>query len=135
MDDVAGFPVFEPTDDQRRTVRAMAGFGLPEHDIAVLVRVSVGILREHFKDDLELGAAEGTAKVAQSLFALATREKNVSACIFWMKARCGWSEKTGVEITGKDGAPLEPSPLIVRFVGAEDGSPLGFERKAPLLLG
>ena len=52
-----------------------------------------------------------------------------------MKARCGWSEKTGVEITGKDGAPLEPSPLIVRFVGAEDGSPLGFERKAPLLLG
>jgi hypothetical protein len=43
----------------------MAGFGLPEHDIAVLVRLSVTVLREQFKDDLELGIGEGTAKVAQ----------------------------------------------------------------------
>jgi len=58
----------------------------------------------------------------------------VSACIFWMKARCGWSEKTGVELTGKDGAPLQPTPIVVKFISAEECKARGFELKAPVLL-
>ena len=127
--------MIEPNEEQRRLARAMAGFGLPEHDIAVLINVDVATLRQHFRRDLELGAVEGSAKVAQTLFLLATRDKNVSACIFWAKARMGWSEKTGVELTGKDGAPLDVPSIVVTFVHAEDGRAIDAETaRAPPLL-
>jgi hypothetical protein len=85
-----------PTEEQRRLVRAMAGFGLPDADIAVLIDCDVPVLRERFRRELDRGAAEGTAKVAQALFQMATVEKNVSAAIFWMKARAGWGDKVTV---------------------------------------
>jgi hypothetical protein len=31
----------------------------------------------------------------------------VAAQIFWMKTRGGWSEKRWVELTGKEGGPIE----------------------------
>jgi len=40
----------------------MAGFGLPEADIAVLIDVDVATLRQHFRPDRERGAAEGAAQ-------------------------------------------------------------------------
>jgi len=39
---------------------------------------------------------EANAKVAQSLFQMATQGKNVAAAIFWMKACAGWREKIEV---------------------------------------
>jgi hypothetical protein len=45
----------EPPDEQRRLVRALAGFGVPQDDIA-----------KHL--DTDRGALEANAKVAQSLF-------------------------------------------------------------------
>jgi hypothetical protein len=100
---------FDPSEEQRRTVRAMSGFGLPEADIAVLIDVDLATLREHFRRDLTRGAAEGTAKVAQSLFTMATREMNVTAMIFWMKARAGWRERfdTTHQLLGADGEPVD----------------------------
>ena len=100
---------FEPTEEQRRTVRAMSGFGLPETDIAVLIDVDLATLQAHFRRDLTRGAAEGTAKVAQSLFAMATREMNVTAMIFWMKARAGWRERVDAthQLLGADGQPVD----------------------------
>ena len=50
---------------------------------------------------------EATAKVAQSLYRMATEGNNVAAAIFWMKARAGWREKQQVELTGPDGGPLQ----------------------------
>ncbi len=43
--------------------------------------------------------------MAKSLFNLAIGG-NVAACIFWMKARAGWTERH--EITGKGGKNLIP---------------------------
>jgi hypothetical protein len=42
---------------------------------------------------LDRGSIEATAKVAQTLFGMATSGQNVAAAIFWMKARAGWREK------------------------------------------
>lgn len=84
---------FEPTDEQRRTVRAMAGYGMPHVDIAIFLDIDAKTLRKHFTRELELGSIEATTKVAQSLFRMATEGKNVAAAIFWMKARAGWREK------------------------------------------
>ena len=83
----------EPTDEQRRLVRALAGFGVPQDDIARHLDVDPKTLRKHFRSDIDRGALEANAKVAQSLFQMATQGQNVAAAIFWMKVRGGWSEK------------------------------------------
>jgi hypothetical protein len=91
--------LLEPTDEQRKTVRAMSGFGIPHDDIATLLEIDPKTLRKHFRRELDRGSIEATAKVAQSLFNMATVEKNVAAAIFWMKARAGWREKHEVQVT------------------------------------
>ena len=85
--------LFQPTPEQLRTARAMAGYGMPHVDIASFFDIDAKTLRKHFGRELELGSIEATAKVAQSLFRMATEGKNVAAAIFWMKARAGWREK------------------------------------------
>lgn len=85
--------LFAPTDEQRRLVKAMAGYGVPHEGIAVLLDVDPKTLRKHFSQELERGSIEATAKVGQSLFRMATEGNNVAAAIFWMKARAGWREK------------------------------------------
>ena len=90
-------PAHDPTAEQRRTVRAMAGFGVPQEDIATFLDIDPKTLRKHFRAELDRGSIEATTKVAQSLFRMATEGNNVAAAIFWMKARAGWSEKQRIE--------------------------------------
>jgi hypothetical protein len=89
--------MFEPTEDQRRTVRALSGYGVPQDGIAIHIGVDPKTLRKHFREELDRGSVEATAKVAQTLFHLATVEKNVPSVIFWMKARAGWRETIKTE--------------------------------------
>ena len=96
---------FEATEEQRRTVRAMSGYGVPHDDIATMLRVDPKTLRKHLRDELDRGSIEATAKVGQSLFRMATEGGSVAAAIFWMKARAGWREKQVVEVEQRQ--PLE----------------------------
>ena len=95
----------EPTDEQRRLVRALAGFGVPQDDIARHLDVDPKTLRKHFRPDIDRGALEANAKVAQSLFQMATQGGNVAAAIFWMKVRGGWSERPRPGPAGAEDAP------------------------------
>jgi hypothetical protein len=88
---------YRPTEEQRRTVRAMSGYGIPQEDIATFFDIDAKTLRKHFRNEIDKGSIEATSKVAQSLFRMATEGKNVAAAIFWMKARAGWREKQQVE--------------------------------------
>ncbi len=97
---------FEPTDEQRRLVKAMSGFGVPHDDIAVLLDIDPKTLRNHMQAELDRGSIEATAKVGQSLFRMATEGNNVAAAIFWMKARAGWREKHEVKVTTDDDLTL-----------------------------
>ncbi|HYF08417.1 MAG TPA: hypothetical protein VD970_12410, partial [Acetobacteraceae bacterium] len=102
------FETYQPTADQRRTVRAMAGFGVPQADIATFLKIDPKTLRKHYRDELDQGVTEANAKVAQSLFNMATKQNNVAAAIFWMKARAGWSERQRIEVSA---GPLDPSQM------------------------
>lgn len=85
----------KPTAEQRRTVEAMAGYGIPEADVARVVGIAPMTLRKHYGDELDLGRVKANAKVAQSLFQIATSPEAkgaVPAAIFWLKSRAGWSE-------------------------------------------
>lgn len=126
--------LLEPTPEQRKTVRALSGFGVPQDDIAAYVDIDPKTLRKHFRVELDRGSLEATAKVAQSLFNMATSGNNVAAANFWMKARAGWREKNNLEITGKDGTPIGPTGITVTFV-RPTGSGDGYVSPPPLLSG
>src|SRR5437763_2646642 len=79
-------------------VRAMSGYGIPHEGIATMLDIDAKTLRRHYRQELDRGAVEATAKVAQSLFQMATVEKSVAAAMFWMKARAGWREKHEVQV-------------------------------------
>ena len=86
----------------------MSGFGIPQPDIAIHLGIDPKSLRKHFREELDRGSIEATAKVAQSLFNMATQGNNVAAAIFWMKARAGWREKQEMHHSGE--------PVIIRVV-------------------
>jgi hypothetical protein len=87
-------------------VRALSGYGVPQDGIAIHIGIDAKTLRKHFRDELDRGSVEATAKVAQTLFHLATVDKNVASVIFWLKARAGWRETVRQENTCADGQPI-----------------------------
>lgn len=89
-----GRPSFEPTERDIRTVQMMAAYGIPQAQIAAVVGVSVPTLAKHFQEVLAKSAIEANARVAGALFRMATTDhpKAVTAAIFWLKCRAGWTE-------------------------------------------
>src|SRR4051794_13325687 len=104
------------TDEQWRMVKAMAGYGVPHEGIAVMLDIDPKTLRRHYRQELDRGSVEATAKVAQSLFQMATVDKNVAAAIFWMKARAGWREKQDPSAIGIHAT----SPVVVTYQWADE---------------
>ena len=95
-----GRPAFAPTDRDRSQVKMLSAMGLRHDEIALVMHITPPTLRKHFWPELQAGRPEATAKVANSLFKMATNpdKPNVIAAIFWLKAQAGWrdSESTGV---------------------------------------
>jgi hypothetical protein len=81
---VGGRPSFEPTQAQRQMVEAMAGCGVPEADIAVVIGIAPKTLRKHFRAELDTGYIKATARVAGNLYRIATGSgrEAVTAAIF-----------------------------------------------------
>src|SRR3954469_8201467 len=69
---VGGRPSFQPSPSQRQTVEAMAGCGVPEADIAVVIGIAPKTLRKHFRGELDTGHIKASAKVAGNLYRIAT---------------------------------------------------------------
>lgn len=108
---------YKPTAEQRRTVKTMSGFGVPHTDIATFLEIDPKTLRKHFREELDRGMTEANAKVAQSLFQMATQGKNVAAAIFWMKARAGWRDRP--ELDRLSGG-IQPRHVITDVPRLED---------------
>jgi hypothetical protein len=98
---------FVATPEQRKTVRAMAAFGIPQMEIANVVGVSDRTLRKVFRDELDKAATEANAKVAEVCFRMATSGTVPAATFFWLKTRAGWREVSRLEHTGGDGGPVQ----------------------------
>jgi hypothetical protein len=101
------------SDEQRRTARAMAGLGVSRRQIAVYLSLSETALDGVLGVELEQAEIEANSKVAKALFTMATKQNNVAAAIFWMKARGGWREKQQLELTGKDDGPVAIANLTI----------------------
>jgi hypothetical protein len=101
-------PPHKPTEQQRKTVKAMSAYGIPQHDIARVLGIHDDTLREHYRDELDRANAEACAKVAETLFRKATSDgkDSVTAAIFWLKTRGRWKETSVQEHTGPDGGAI-----------------------------
>src|ERR1700731_6425 len=118
-------PVWTPSDAQRRAAETMAAYGIPEADIARVLGVSKPTLRKHCGIELDTGATRANSKVADFLFygicggtgkpAFKDERARVTAAIFWMKTRGGWSETSTHKHTGAaNGDPIEGEVVTVR---------------------
>jgi hypothetical protein len=91
-------PQFEPSEEHRRSVQTMAGYGIPEDVIARTIGpkgIDPKTLRKHFRRELLMGSTWANAQVAKTLFQMATSGKCILATIFWLKTRMGWKPAGG----------------------------------------
>jgi len=93
-----------PTAVQRQLVAALAGFGITHNAIAAHIGICRNTLEKHYAADLENAQELANARVAQSLFQMATSGKVPAAAIFWMKARAKWREQDPPEFSTTGGA-------------------------------
>jgi hypothetical protein len=110
-----GRPPFEPTAEQRKIVEMLAAVGVPEDDICTVIingkrgkPIALHTLRKHFREELACAELKANANIAGALYKTAMAG-NVTAQIFWLKCRMRWRTVEHVELTGKDGADLNPA--------------------------
>lgn len=110
--------LYQPTDDQRRQVLTMTGFGIRHEDICTSLQIDKKTLYKHFRRELDTGMTEANVRVARALYANAVQHNNVAAQIWWTKTRMGWKDTSVVENGGKLEVEFrwkdepQPAPLI-----------------------
>lgn len=103
-------PAHEPTAATRGAVESMIAYGIPQAEIARSIGISEPTLRKHYRDEIDTAATKANARVAQTLYKMATDPSHKScaaSAMFWAKTRMGWRETTHVEMTGKDSGPIQ----------------------------
>jgi hypothetical protein len=117
-----GRPAYQPSEEQRRIVEAMVGFGIPEAEICGLIRNANGrpidekTLRKHFRDEIATGASKVKFMVGQFMVAsilgtgthpdfvpLKDEKARASLAVLFVKSRMGWKETTVNEHANTDG--------------------------------
>ena len=103
----AGRPAFVPTKTERELVATLSGYGLPQDQIAILVRdgIDLSTLRKHFERELLLGKASANSKVGKTLFTKAV-EGDTASAIWWSKTQLRWAETHRIQHAGADDGPL-----------------------------
>ena len=105
-----------PQKDNRRhpdpavaqTVATMAFAGQTQETICRVLKMSMSTLYDHYKYELDTGQASMVNDISTSL-AQRAKAGSDTAAIFLLKTRGGgkFTERTNVELTGKDGGPIE----------------------------
>lgn len=118
------------TEIDYERIENMAAIGLTLPQIGAIMGMSKSALLRRAAEDtklsesLERGRANGIATVVQTAYKMATDGKNPAMTQFFLKCRSGWAEKNQLEISGRDGGPIEVENVTLEEVR---------ERKAELL--
>jgi len=88
----------EPTDESRQRVKDLSAFGIRQESIASQLGITKPTLEKYYREELDHGLDEANAKVANTLYAMATSGQHPAATFFWLKTRAKWRE------TDKDGS-------------------------------
>lgn len=120
----------EPTDDMRRLVMTLTGFGITQEEIAREIGIDPTCLRKYYRRELDTGRTKAIAKVAGALFKNCM-DGNVAAQIFWMKTQAQWRETAPDQNHHHEGSVDHTFTLRV-FDGGKQVTPL--TRDPPKLL-
>jgi hypothetical protein len=106
-----GRPSHTPDPIMRRQVEALAGYGVPEAEIAAMVAIDPKTLRKYYRHELDHGHAKANAKVAENLYRKATGDgrESVTAAILLAEGTCALEGNVGHEHGGIDGQPRRSS--------------------------
>lgn len=94
-------------------VEALASRGLTQEQIADALGIARSTLwaqrksRDQIEQAIKRGHAKGISNIANVLYTEATQNKNITAAIFYMKARAGWRETDQRILTGIDDGPVQ----------------------------
>lgn len=114
MANVGGRPPYKKTPELAKQVEAMAAYGITQADIAACLDVSEDTLQRYYRKELDQGSPKAIARVAERLYKKCL-EGDTASMIFWLKTRAKWAETVKQEVTGKDGQPINPPTLLVKF--------------------
>lgn len=91
--------MFVPTDEQRKVVRKLAGYGLPHEQIAALVGRGIDrdTLTKHFRVELDEGKAASSEAIGRTLFEKAMAGDTASL-IWWTKAQMRWTSLQQIQV-------------------------------------
>ena len=121
----AGRATFKPTDEQRTLVERLSSLGIRIDEMPVFVAGSNGkpisepTLNKYFKKEIANGRLKANVTVANALYRNATESSekfphgNTGAQIFWLKSQAGWKDTQRVELTGKNGGPVEHKATVI----------------------
>jgi hypothetical protein len=130
----SGRKAFEPTQEQRRNVKLLAGFGIPQDKICLMVinpqtdkPLDPKSLRKQFSRELEIGAVELHARISNFIVAtifgitppagtVAIDNQHVrgSLAMFFAETRMGW-KKTAVNREYVGGPPADMEDVRQRL--------------------
>ena len=113
-------PPFIPTDEERRQVETLSGWGIPYEQIAIMIRkgISCDTLTRHFQTELVAGKAKANTGVARTLYQKAIGG-DTTAAIWWSKTQMRWAETQRHELSGRNGAPIETMTLDASKLSSE----------------
>lgn len=92
-------PSKTPTEEQRKQVQTLSGYGLNQEQIARMLGMHRETLRKHCKLELEKGKDVAFTTATTSLFANIKKGKEASI-FFYLKTQHNWREKSEVEHSG-----------------------------------
>lgn len=106
-----GIKPWEPNPEQLRQIELMAGMGIPNKRIALVVGVSPKALQDACGQVIERSSVLMDMRVGANIYKMATGNpdhKNTALMAqFWAKTRMKWQETQRIETTGADGGPIQ----------------------------
>ena len=111
-----GRPRFKPTPQDRALVAVLIGSGLSIEETRQNVMapndkaISESTFRRAFREEIENGRSRFKGLLVRRYVRfLNSADERVAlrATEIGLKAHAGWTERTGVELTGRDGGPLQ----------------------------
>lgn len=102
-----------PTSESRQLVQAYCWSGLTQERIASHLGISVPTLTKHYRDELDHGKEKMLAKVASTIFGIATQTRDLkaslTASIFILKTQGGWRENADTKTDDGNNREVEVS--------------------------
>lgn len=85
----------------------MSALGLSPREISLVVNVDERVLKNYYSKELNVSKSVANMIVARKALEMAVSGRYPDMTKFWLKSQAKWKETNHVELTGKDGGPVE----------------------------